>query len=168
MNNVMKQAGLGLLLLSASISSAFASAQKIAYVATGDIMAEMAKATGLNAKLQGQFKSKIDEVQRLEKALTDDFAKVKRDVALMSEKERKAAEAKLQKQDAVLKEKVTALRAEQAKVAGVEQNKLLDKLQSTVQKIAQQKGYTMVLDRNAVVFASAQDDLSQEVLKAVK
>ncbi|MGL4734751.1 MAG: OmpH family outer membrane protein [Enterovibrio sp.] len=168
MNNVIKQAGLGLLLLSASISSAFASAQKIAYVATGDIMAEMVKATGLNAKLQGQFKSKIDEVQRLEKALADDFAKVKRDVALMSEKERKAAEAKLQKQDNELKEKVTALRTEQAKVAGTEQNKLLDKLQNAVQKIAQQKGYTMVLDRNAVVFASAQDDLSQEVLKAVK
>ncbi|MGL4826245.1 MAG: OmpH family outer membrane protein [Vibrionaceae bacterium] len=168
MNKVMKQAGLGLLLLSASISSAFAATQKIAYVATGDIMAEMVKASGLNTKLQGQFKSKIDEVQRLEKALADDFAKVKRDVALMSEKERNAAEAKLQKQDNELKEKVTALRAEQAKVAGTEQNKLLDKLQNAVQKIAQQKGYTMVLDRNAVVFASAQDDLSQEVLKAVK
>ncbi|MGL5291658.1 MAG: OmpH family outer membrane protein [Vibrionaceae bacterium] len=168
MNKVIKQAGLGLLLLSASISSTFAATQKIAYVATGDILAEMAKATGLNAKLQGQFKSRIDEVQRLEKALADDFAKVKRNVAVMSEKERSAAEAKLQKQDNELKEKVTTLRTEQAKMAGQEQNKLLDKLQNAVQKIAQQKGYTMVLDRNAVVFASAQDDLSQEVLKAVK
>ncbi|MGL5336848.1 MAG: OmpH family outer membrane protein [Enterovibrio sp.] len=168
MNNVMKQAGLGLLLLSASMSSAYAAAQKIAYVATGDILAEMAKSAGLNAKLQSQFKGKIDEVQRLEKTLADDFAKVKRNVAVMSEKERSAAEAKLQKQDNELKEKVTTLRTEQAKMAGQEQNKLLDKLQKTVQKIAQQKGYTMVLDRNAVVFASAQDDLSQEVLKAVK
>ena len=132
------------------------------------MLAEVAQKNKLNEKLQAEFKTAIADIKRAETKLRTDLEKLKRDADVMGDKAKGKLQRELQAQDAALQLKVSNLREAQAKRAGEEQRKLLDKIQKTVQSIAQKKGYDMVIDRNAVVYGNSKDDLSSEVLKTIK
>ena len=168
MKKVIKVAGLSLAILGASFSFAAQAAQKIGYVSTTTVLAQMAKKANLNTKLTNEFKSRVAEIQRLEKKLRTSVDKLKRDHAVMSDAARTKLQRDIQQQEANYQLKVNALREDQAKRGGEEQRKLVTKLQKTVQTIAAKKGYTIVLDKNALIYAVASDDLTNEVLKVVK
>lgn len=42
------------------------------------------------------------------------------------------------------------------------------KIRTAIDSVAKKEGYNLVLDANAVLFASKKDDLSQKVISAVK
>ena len=168
MKKFIKVAGVSLAILGASLSFAAEAAQKIGYVSTGSIMAEMAKRTNLSQKLRNEFKTRVAEIKRLEKQLRANVEKLQRDAKVMSDAARTKLERDIQSQNSNLQLKASNLREDQAKRGSAEQRKLLERLQSTVKTIAAKQGYDMVLDRNAVIFGNAKDDLSDEVLKAMR
>lgn len=168
MKRLIKVASISLAILGASFSFAAEAAQKIGYVSTGNVMAQMAQRVKLSDKLKAEFKDRVAAVKRLETRLRSSVDKLRRDNGVMSDAARTKLQRDIQSQEANYQLKVNALREDQAKRAGEEQRKLLEKLQKTVQTIARKKGYDMVLDRNAVIFANAADDLSSEVLRTVR
>lgn len=168
MKQVIKAAGLSLVILSASFSFAAQAAQKVGYVATANVLSQMAQKANLNNKLKAEFKDRVAEIQRLETKLRSSIEKLKRDHAVMSDATRTKLQRDIQQQEANYQLKVNALREDQAKRAGQEQSKLAAQMQKTVQSIAVKKGYDMVLDRNAVIYAATADDLTNDVLKAIK
>jgi len=49
-----------------------------------------------------------------------------------------------------------------------ERNKLLSRIQDAVKKVADSDGYDVVIDANAVAYASNAKDITADVLKQVK
>ncbi|MCC4799307.1 molecular chaperone [Enterovibrio norvegicus] len=169
MKPFIKAAGLSLAILSASMyASAAEAAQKIGYVSTGPVIAQMAKQSNVSEKLRREFKDRIAEVERLEGKLKKGVDKLKRNGELMSDKERTKLQRELQSLDADYKLKVNNLKEDERKRSAEEQRKLIEKLQKAIASLAKKEGYDMILDRQAVLFASPKDDLSEKVLKAVK
>lgn len=95
-----------------------------------------------------------------------------------------AAMEELRKQGAVLDEKTRAEKeaAIQKQVMGFEESKarnqqefqkrdqeisepIIKKLRSIVSDVAKEKGYTLVIDTNSVVYAETSDDITDEVIK---
>ncbi|PML79554.1 OmpH family outer membrane protein [Enterovibrio norvegicus] len=169
MKPFFKAAGLSLAILSASMyASAAEAAQKIGYVSTSSVIAQMAKQSNVSEKLRREFKDRIAEIERLEGKLKKGVDKLKRNGELMSDKERTKLQRELQSLDADYKLKVNNLKEDERKRSAEEQRKLIEKLQKAIASLAKKEGYDMILDRQAVLFASPKDDLSEKVLKAVK
>ncbi|KXF81036.1 OmpH family outer membrane protein [Enterovibrio coralii] len=169
MKPFIKAAGLGLAILTSSMfAHAAEAAQKVGYVATGPLMAQLAKQSNVQEKLRAEFKDRIAKIERLEAKMKKDLDKLKRNGELMSEDERVKLQRGLQSMDSEYKLEVTNLREDERKRGAEEQRKLAEKLQKAIQSVAKKEGYNMVLDRQAVLFASPSDDLSEKVLKAVK
>jgi len=49
-----------------------------------------------------------------------------------------------------------------------ERNKILSRIQDAVKKVASDEGYDVVVDANAVAYASSSKDITADVLKQVK
>lgn len=166
---MIKAASLGLAILTASVYvQAAEAAQKIGYVATGPVIAQMAQQSNIQDKLRKEFKDQIAEVERLKSRLEKGVEKLQRNGELMSDSERTKLQRELQALDADFKLKAKNLQEDQRKRGAEEERKLIQKLQKSITDIAQKEGYDMVLDRQAVLYASPKDDLSEKVLKAVK
>lgn len=169
MKPIIKAAGLSLAIVTASMyATAAEAAQKIGYVATGQVIAQMAQKSNINEKLRNEFKDQIAQVERLKTKLEKGVEKLQRNGELMSEKDRTKLQRELQSMDAEFKLKAKNLQEDQRKRSAEEERKLVQKLQKTITDIAKKEGYDMVIDRQAVLYASPKDDLSEKVLKAVK
>ncbi len=165
----MKKIGFGLTVLTLSLFANAAEAnQKIGYVATGPVLAQMAQKNKVNEKLRAEFKDRIAEVERIEKKLKAGVEKLKRDGELMSEAARTKLQRELQSSDADFKLKLTNLREDEAKRSAEEQRKLVASLQKAIQTLATKEKYDLILDSQAVLFASPKDDLSGKLLAIVK
>lgn len=169
MKQSMKSIGIGFTVLAMSLFANAAEAnQKIGYVATGPVLAQMAQKNKVNEKLRSEFKDRIAEVERVEKKLKEGVIKLQRDGELMSETDRTKLQRELQSLDADLKLKVTNLKEDERKRSTEEQRKLITKLQKAIQTLAKKEHYDLVLDSQAVLFASPKDDLSEKLLKIVE
>ncbi|MDD1783755.1 OmpH family outer membrane protein [Enterovibrio sp. ZSDZ35] len=169
MKPFIKAAGLSLVIATSSMfAHAAEAAQKIGYVATGPLMAQLAKQSNVQEKLRVEFKDRIAKIERLEAKMKKDLDKLKRNGELMSDDERVKLQRGLQSMDAELKLEVTNLREDQQKRGAEEQRKLAERIQKAIESVAKKEGYNMVLDRQVVHYASPKDDISEKVLKAVK
>ncbi|PKF51466.1 OmpH family outer membrane protein [Enterovibrio nigricans] len=169
MKPFIKAAGLGLVLVTSSMfAHAAEAAQKIGYVATGPLMAQLAKQSNVQEKLRVEFKDRIAKIERLETKMKMDLDKLKRNGELMSEDERVKLQRNLQSMDSEYKLEVANLREDERKRGAEEQRKLAERIQKAIESVAKKEGYSMVLERQVVHYASPKDDISEKVLKAVK
>ncbi len=164
----MKMKGVLLAVVLIAFPSVAAANQKIGYVTMAQVFNDLAKKEGLQDKLKREFQARITEVERLDKRVRDNLQRLQRDGQVMSDADRTKLQRDLQAWDADLKIKATNLREDQAKRFEEEQRKLIQKIQVAVQTVASRDGYDMVLDRQAVIYANAKDDLSAKVLRAIK
>lgn len=169
MKPFIKASGLSLFILTASMfATATEAAQKIGFVATGQVLSQMAKSGNVTEKLRKEFKDRIASLQSLEGKMKKGIEKLKRDGDLMNETQRTKLQRDLQAWDSELKLKVTNLKEDERKRSTQEQQKLIKKLQQVVSVVAKKEGYDIILDSQAVLYSNPADDLSANVLKSVK
>jgi outer membrane protein len=149
-------------------ASAADAAQKVGYVSTGAVMSQLAQKNNLNEKLRAEFKDRVAEIERMKEKLSEGVEKLKRNGELMSEDERIKLQRDLQSMESDYKLKVKALQEDQRKRGGQEESKLVKKLKTAIDQVAEQEGYDIVLDANAILYANPGDDLSEKVINAVK
>lgn len=94
--------------------------------------------------------------------------KLKRDGAVMSDSDRIKLQRELASLESDYKLKAQALAEDQRRRGQEEEQKLVMKIRTAIDSVAKKEGYNLVLDANAVLFASKKDDLSQKVISAVK
>jgi len=165
----VKAAGLSLVILSSSMyANAAEAAQKIGYVATGQAMAQLAKRYNVQDKLRKEFSGRVNELRSLEKKMKAKIDKLKRDGAVMSDSDRTKLQRELASLESSYKLKAQALAEDQRRRGQEEEQKLVMKIRTAIDSVAKKEGYNLVLDANAVLFASKKDDLSQKVISAVK
>lgn len=166
---IVKKLGLvaSALLLAAGVAQAAdASAQmKVAVVNVQQVLQQSPRVASLSKKLEGDFKSRQTKINDDQKALQDALDNFKKESPTMSQKDRDATQKKLSDERADLVKRVVAYQQDLQK----EQNKImqgiLNDLNGIVSKIAKNDSYSLVLDSQAVIFATDGNDITKEVAK---
>ncbi|MBC7370450.1 MAG: OmpH family outer membrane protein [Bdellovibrionaceae bacterium] len=128
-----------------------------------------ATAAGKKAKteLEGEFNKKKKELEKKEADLKKMGEDLERKKAVLSEevlgkKQAEFQEEMMKYRDVVGKSQVEIQKKERDLTAPI-----LEKMKKTIEKVAKEKGYSVVLENSAMVlFAAADSDLTAEVIKS--
>ena len=138
---------------------------KVAVVNVQQVLQQSPKVAELSKKLESQFKPRQTKIGDEQKVLQDELDKFKKDSPTMSQKERDDMQKKIATDRSELVKKVVAYQQDLQK----EQNKImqgiLGDLNGIVSKIAKNQNYVLVLDAQAVIFASDGNDITKDVAK---
>jgi outer membrane protein len=158
-----------LLLVSAQVFAATtpaatdASQPKIAVVNVQQVLMQSSKVAEVNTKLQNQFKPRQEKLTAQQKSLQDELDKFGKDSTTMAAKERDATEKKIADDKAAFLKDAGAFQKE----VNAEQNKamqsILGQLSGIIADLAKKSNYTLVLDSQAVVYASDAADITKQV-----
>ncbi len=151
-------------ILLVSGTAAFAdAAPTIAVVNVQQIFQQSPKIADLNKKLQGQFKGRQEKLIAAQKSLQDEVDKFKKDVSTMSQKDKDDMQKKIVDDQTNLSKEANSFQQDLSK----EQNKImkgvLAQLNGIISSIAKKNSYTLVLDSQAVVFATDSADITKQV-----
>lgn len=138
---------------------------KIAVVNVQQVLMQSSKVSAVNTKLQDQFKPRQDKLTAQQKTLQDEIDKLSKNSTTMSAKDRDAAEKKIADDKAAFLKDAGAFQ----KDVNTEQNKamqsILGQLSGIISDLAKKSNYTLVLDSQAVVYASDAADITKQVAK---
>lgn len=167
---MVKQFGIlvSALLLTAGASvcqAADASQMKVAVVNVQSVLQQSPRVVELSKKLEGQFKERQAKIGEEQKSLQDELDKFKKESPTMSQKDRDSMQKKIASDRSDLVKQVVAYQNDLQK----EQNKImqgiLGDLNGIVSTIAKNQGYNLVLDSQAVIFATDGNDITKDVAK---
>lgn len=142
---------------------------KVGVVNVQQILQQSPKVAALSKKLESDFKARQTKIAAKQKSLQDELEQFKKDSAdnkNMSQKDRDAAQKKIAADRSDLVKDVVAYQQD----LGKEQNKvmqgILNDLNGVVSSLAKEKGLSLVLDSQAVIFTEQKDnDLTKDVEK---
>jgi outer membrane protein len=169
---IVKKFGIlaSVLLLAAGVevcqaADASASSMKVAVVNVQQVLQQSPRVTELSKKLEGEFKARQTKIGDEQKALQDALDRFKKESPTMSQKDRDATQKKIAADRADLVKQVVAYQQDLQK----EQNKImqgiLSNLNGIVSTIAKAQNYSLVLDSQAVIFATDGNDITKDVAK---
>lgn len=138
---------------------------KVAVVNVQQVLQQSPRVAELSKKLESQFKARQEKISGEQKSLQDELDKFKKESPTMSQKDRDAMQKKIAADRSDLVKQVVAYQQDLQK----EQNKvmqgILGDLNGIVSGIAKTQGYSLVLDSQAVIFASDGNDITKDVTK---
>lgn len=138
---------------------------KVAVVNVQQVLQQSPRVAELSKKLEAQFKARQTKINDEQKALQDELDKFKKDSPTMSQKDRDATQKKIANDRSVLVKEVVAYQQDLQK----EQNKImqgiLNDLNGIVSTIAKAQNYSLVLDSQAVIYATDGNDITKDVAK---
>lgn len=138
---------------------------KVAVVNVQQVLQQSPRVAELSKKLEGQFKGRQSKINDEQKSLQDELDKFKKESPTMSQKDRDSMQKKIASDRSDLVKQVVAYQQDLQK----EQNKImqgiLNDLNAIVSAIAKNQGYALVLDSQAVIFASDSNDITKDVAK---
>ena len=104
-------------------------------------------------------------MRQLEQKVQELRQKQERDASIMSEAEKTQLARELEQTISQAQLKSKALQEDTRARQNEERNKLLAKVQGVITDVAEEEGYDMVLESNAVAYMKADNDLSDEVVE---
>jgi outer membrane protein len=141
------------------------STPKIAVVNVQQVLMQSSKVAEVNTKLQNQFKPRQEKLTAQQKTLQDELDKYGKDSPSMAAKDRDTTEKKIADDKAAFLKDAGAFQKE----VNAEQNKamqsILGQLSGIISDLAKKSNYTLVLDSQAVVYASDAADITKQVAK---
>lgn len=169
MKTIMRVAALSIAMLTTvgATEAVQAAEMNIAVVDIGKVLREIPQRKTIEAKLKGEFDSRIREVQRLETEGQSLTAQLKKNESFMSAEDRTKSQRRLAELQADYNLKGQALQEDQRRRFGEEQQKIFEQIQTAVTSIAKSEGYDLVLNKQAVVYSNDKNDISAEVIQKV-
>lgn len=158
-------AGLGLALATSTVSQA---ADKIAVVNVSSIFQQSPQRAVVAKQLENEFKGRATELQSMERDLQTKMQRLQRDGSTMKASERSSLEKSVMAQRETFSTKAQAFEQDNRRRQTEERNKILSRIQDAVKSVATKEGYDVVIDANAVAYASNAKDITADVLKQVK
>ncbi|WP_406703594.1 molecular chaperone Skp [Sodalis sp.] len=158
-------AGLGLALATSTDAQA---ADKIAVVNVSSIFQQSPQRAVVAKQLENEFKGRATELQSMERDLQTKMQRLQRDGSTMKASERSSLEKSVMAQRETFSTKAQAFEQDNRRRQTEERNKILSRIQNAVKSVATKEGYDVVIDANAVAYASNAKDITADVLKQVK
>src|SRR3569832_483369 len=150
-----------------AMAPAFGAELKIGYVNAARLMDESPQAGEVSKRLKEEFSGKESELQAGQKKLKQMGEQIARDGAVMSESERR----KLERDMDALKRDLSRTAGEFREDLNLRRNeevgKLLEFVQQTIEGVAKEKGYDLIV-YEGVAYASPTIDLTDKVLEKLR
>jgi outer membrane protein len=142
-----------------------ASGPSIAVVNVQQLFQSSPKIADINKQLQDKFKSRQDKLMAAQKSLQAELDKFKKESPTMSAKDKDAMQKKITDDQQNLSKDAASFQQDLNK----EQNKVmkgvLSQLNDIIAGIAKKNSYQLVLDSQAVIYASDSADITKQVSK---
>lgn len=150
-----------------TFSIAAQAATSIAVVDSQQLLQASPAFADAQAKIKKAFAPKQTAIENQEKALQDKMTKYKRDEPVMKQSQKEDA----QKAIIAMQQKIMAEKQKFEQDLQTEQKKALvpvfASLRETIEKVASQKSYDIVLQKNTIAYAKPSLDITQDVIKAL-
>jgi outer membrane protein len=158
----MKKVLLVLLFLVSFMTQAVAEI-KIGIVDVNKILKDAPQTISANKTLEKEFKSRTDKLKASITALQDKEKKYQKDSLTMAQADREKTEKKLQEERIGLQRSERELREDMDLRRREEIGDLQDKINQTIDKMAAEEGFDLIL-YNGIAFASAKVDITSKVI----
>ncbi|MDN3682707.1 OmpH family outer membrane protein [Vibrio tapetis subsp. quintayensis] len=169
MKNIVKAAGLSLVVLSSSFfAQAAEAAQKVGYVNTAQIFQALPQREAVQKKLQAEFKDKGAELKALEAKIKTKVEQARRDGELLGDEGMRNLQIQIAGLEAEYKIKGQSLEKLGARRENEEKQKLFKLIQKAIGQVAEKEGYDIIVDASALQYAKPDLDLSEKVIKELK
>jgi outer membrane protein len=145
-------------------SSVQAADIKIGFVDIAYVMAKSPQRVAIAEKLKNEFKEQEEEIKSLYEEYKKLQEKAQKDGATMSEKERLELQREGQEMETKLKLKQQALNEDSQRRANEEQRQLGAKILEKVAELAKEEKYTMIINKDALLWADQATNVSDKVL----
>ena len=138
---------------------------KIGFVSTERILRDSKPAKAAQSKIEGEFKKRDDELQRLANNLRSEAQKFDKDAPVMSESERIKRQRHLADLDSDLQRKRREFQEDFNRRRNEEFSSIVEKADVAIKAIAEQQGYDLIIQDAVTV--SPRVDITDQVLKAM-
>lgn len=138
---------------------------KVGVVNTERIMRESAPADRVKKKMEKEFESRLQELQKLERQAKDLQTRIEKDGVTMSESDRQSKERELGSLTRDLQRKNRELQEDLNRRRNEELSGMLDQINKTIKKLAEAEKYDLILQD--AVYHSPRIDITDKVLKAL-
>lgn len=118
----------------------------------------------IETKLREEFKSKEEEMGKLQKQLVDKTETYTRDSAMMSDQEKLAFQQAFEKEQMDFQKRGAEYNQLKMKRSNEELEKLLNLVKAAAQTVANQKKYNVVLQSGAAIYYDKSLDITQDVI----
>lgn len=138
---------------------------KVAVVNVQQILQQSPRVAELSKQLESQFKVRQQKIGDEQKSLQEELDKFKKESPTMSQKEKDAVQKKIAGERSDLVKQVVSYQQDLNKEQGKIMQGILSDLNGIVSGIAKNKTYALVLDSQAVIYASDGTDITKDVAK---
>lgn len=166
MKNTFKIAGLSLALaLSSSLATA---AENIAFINSAYLFQHHPDREAAAAKIDAELKVPVEKLTASEKAIVAKIESLQKEAPKLRAADIQKREDEINKMRDAYQKQAEELQVKNDELQYQERTKLLAAIQSATNEIAAKANYSYVIDANAVVYAAAGKDITEEVLRAIK
>lgn len=155
------------LLGSAMISAPAMAEMKIAVVDAQSVFQALPQAAAINATIQEEFKDRLGEIDTLERDIRFHTENLQRNAATMSEAEQAETQQKIIDARQLYAEKAQPLQQDIQRRQQEERNKIVALIRQSIEKVAADGNYDLIVDAGAVTFVKPEFDISAQVLENV-
>jgi len=161
---LLKHTAMAVTLAASLVTTGAYAQQKIGVVNVQEIFQRMPQAATLQQTVTTEFKDEIDAVQRMEKDLQYFLEKQRRDTATMSPEEITQLEQQIIALRNEYAAKAQPLQENIQRRSNEERNKLLALIQQSINAVAANESYDVILNAGAVTFITDEHELSIKVI----
>ncbi len=140
---------------------------KIAYVDVQAVAAKIPQSAAMQETIKNEFAQRIETVGKLEKDITFNIEKLRRDGPTMSEKQQEELRATVTSQRQQYEQLARPLDEEIRTRQAEERNKVLALIKSAIDVVAEREKFDLVLNSGAAVYAKPEFDISEAVAAQV-
>ncbi len=144
---------------------AFAGQLKIGVIDIREVATKSSDVAKAKTALMVKFKTRQQEIIKLQEQLKADVDKFKRDAAVMTKKDKQAQQQKILKERQEYALKGQAYEQDLAKEQQKMTNDFLKRVKNVVDKIAKKEKYDLILQKENVPYSSEALDITAAVIK---
>jgi len=161
---MFKKIVFSLVVLLSFATSAIAADLKVGVINVGLVLNKIPQTELIESKVQAQFKDRIDEVKKLVEEFKKKQEGFQRDAMTMTETQGINANRELAKLSTDIKSKQQNLKEDFQRAKQAEVNKVLQKIQAALNKLAVDEKYDLILKSESIVFRTKAIDISDKVI----
>lgn len=147
--------------------AASAKEMKIGYVDVQAVAAQIPQTAAMQEKIKAEFADRIETVSKLEKDITFNIEKLRRDGPTMNEQQQEQLKATVNNQRQEYEKLARPLEEALRNRNAEERNKVLSLIKTAIDVVAEREKLDMVLNSNAAVYAKPEYDISEAVAAQV-
>jgi len=161
---MFKKIVLSFVVLLSFATSVIAADLKIGVINVGLVLNKIPQTELIDSKVQAQFKDRIDEVKKLIEEFKKKQDAFQRDAMTMTETQGIIAKREISKLSTDIKSKQQNLNEDFQRARQAEVNKVLQKIQATLNILANEEKYDVILKSESIVFRAKAIDISDKII----